>query len=147
MVNLNGRARMAVVLALVVPAGVLTWLSASGDEFGDGWGILAVWLLIALVCVAANYLFFAVCALFQWVKCGLSADELSSIATLVRWLRFAAIIGFVAICASTFRYSIVPATEAPVGWYWRFDHWTGNATLAKVGKDNGNAGAWRHTRG
>jgi hypothetical protein len=133
----NGRARIVLILALLIPplpTLLLALISVDSIDFST---ILLLWSALAVVVVFASYAMFAISRMLSWMIQGLDADELYSWRLMGRWV-IGVLVILTAFVGFTFlRYEIIPVAWSSHGAYYKYDRLTGRTSKEWARNESG----------
>lgn len=133
--HFNGRARIALATAILVPPVLIPISIMFGVKLEDFDVALLLWSFLVVVAVTAAYCVFAVAKLLSWMAQGITEAERRSYILAGRWT-FGAIVILVAITGIVLhRYEIIPLAANSSAAYYKFDRWTGKMTRESALKD------------
>jgi len=124
----NGRARIVLILALLIPPLPTLLLALISIDSIDFSTILLLWSALVVVVVFAAYAMFAISMMLSWMRQGLDAEELCSWRLMGRWAIGVLIILTVFVGFTFLRYEIIPVAWSSHGAYYKYDRLTGRTT-------------------
>lgn len=129
----NGRAKVALTMALLIPPLVIAVLPLFDFELDDAATFLSLWGVLMVLVVTATYMLVAVAKLLGWMRRGLSDAEYESLVLLRRLVYGVALVLAGCAMAPLFRYEIIPI--AFTSGYFKYDRFTGTVTSERVVKE------------
>lgn len=128
----NGRARIALATAILVPPVLIPIFIEFGVTPKDFDAALLLWSFLVVVVVTAAYCAFAAVKLLSWVAQGITEAERFSYILSGRWTLGAIVILVALAGVALHRYEIVPLSANSRTGYFKFDRWTGRVEIEKA---------------
>jgi hypothetical protein len=121
----NGRARIALTSAILVPPVLIPVVIGFGVTPKDFDAALLLWSFLVVGVVTAVYCVFAASRLLSWMAQGITEAERRSYILAGRWTLGAIVILVASTGVALHRYEIIPLpTNSPAARY-KLDRWTG----------------------
>lgn len=129
----NGRARVALANAFLIPPPAIVLLPVFDCELGDLSSVLSLWGALIVLVVIATYTTVAIAKLLRWMRQGLSDAERDSLILMRRLVAGVIVVLSGLAIALFFRYEIIPI--AFTSGYFKYDRFTGEVTREHVVKE------------
>jgi hypothetical protein len=128
----NGRARIALATAILVPPVLIPISIIFGVKLDDFDVALLLWSLLVVVAVTGAYCVFAVAKLLSWMAQGITEEERRSYSLVGRWTFGAIVILMASTGIALSRYEIIPLGANSRAPYVKFDRWTGRLEIERA---------------
>jgi hypothetical protein len=124
--HFNGRARIALATAVLVPPVLIPISIMFGVKLEDFDVALLLWSFLVVVAVTAAYCVFAVAKLLSWMARGITEEERHSYSLVGEWTFGAIVILMASTGLALHRYEIIPLGANSRAAYLKYDRWTGH---------------------